>query len=59
MSKKAVEYFDREMSMLKKNHMETLHMKSAVNKKEVKMFLRKCSSPEGNLRVVRGAGEEG
>ena len=46
MSEKAVEYFDREMSMLKKNHMETLHVKSTVNKKEVKMFLRKRTSPK-------------
>lgn len=58
MSEKAVEYFDREMSMLKKNHMETLHVKIQY-KKEVKMFLRKHSSPQGNLRVVRGVGEEG
>lgn len=53
-----MEYFDREMSMLKKNHMETLHVKIQY-KKEVKMFLRKHSSPQGNLRVVRGVGEEG
>ena len=51
-----MEYFDREMSMLKKKHMEILQVKSTVNIKEVKTFLRKRSSPEGSLRVVRGAG---
>ena len=56
MSEKTVEYFDREMSMLKKKHMEILQVKSTVNIKEVKTFLRKRSSPEGSLRVVRGAG---
>lgn len=62
-----MEYFDREMSMLKKKHMEILQVKSTVNIKEVKTFIRKRSSPEGSLRVrgvrepasERGAGEGG
>lgn len=47
--------------MLKQNHMETLHVKSTVNKRDVEMSLRKRSSPEGDLSAVgvRGSGLKG
>jgi len=48
-----VEYFEREMSVLKKKHMEILQVKSVVKIKEVKTFLRKRSYPEDKRALVQ------
>lgn len=52
-SEKMVEYFEREMSVLKKKHMEILQVKSVVKIKEVKTFLRKRSYPEDKRALVQ------